>query len=96
MSKLEPVDRERCQADKPGNGPFVMGGEIGDPKNGYRIRCKNKPTYIATEKQPGKDGKIGAMSLCGLCSLSRWDQTWLILSPSTSKANEYSNTNIHV
>ncbi len=64
---LEPVDRERCQADVPGPGPFTVGGEIGDPRNGYRVRCKNKPTVIATENQPGEDGRIGSMSLCRDC-----------------------------
>ena len=64
---LIPPDLNRCQAEKPGNGPFVIGGEIGNPKNGYRIRCRNKPTVIATEKKPGKDGRCGSMSLCDEC-----------------------------
>ena len=64
---LEPVDLKRCQADVPGNGPFTMGGEIGNPKDGYRVRCKNEPTVIATENQPGEDGRIGSMSLCRDC-----------------------------
>ena len=64
---LTPPDKERCQADVIGNGPFTMGGEIGDPKNGYRIRCKNVPTVIATENKPGSDGLIGSMSLCDEC-----------------------------
>lgn len=67
MSELTPVDLNQCQADKPGNGPFVMGGEIGNPKNGYRIRCRSTPTVVATEKLPGDDGKCGAMSLCDEC-----------------------------
>lgn len=64
---LEPPDYERCQADMPGNGPFTVGGPIGDPKNGYRTRCKNLPSVIATEKRPGEDGRIGSMSLCVDC-----------------------------
>lgn len=44
-----------------------MGGEIGDPKNGYRIRCKNEPTVIVTEKQLGDDGLRGSMALCPKC-----------------------------
>lgn len=57
----------RCQADVPGNGPFTIGGEIGDPRNGYRVRCKNKPTVIVTERDYGPDGEKGSMSLCKNC-----------------------------
>jgi hypothetical protein len=64
---LTPPDRKQCQADVPGNGPFTMGGEIGDPKNGYRVRCKNEPVVIAYEVEPGPDGLMGAMSLCPKC-----------------------------
>lgn len=64
---MTPPDLNRCQADVPGNGPFTIGGEIGDPRNGYRVRCKNKPIVIAIEKRPGTDGLIGAMSLCESC-----------------------------
>jgi hypothetical protein len=67
MEGLIPPDPNRCQADVPGNGPFTMGGEIGDPRNGYRIRCKAKPVVVATERQPGPDGLRGAMSLCASC-----------------------------
>lgn len=67
MSELIPPDPKQCQAEVPGNGPFTMGGEIGDPRNGYRVRCKNKPTWIATEKKPGADGFTGSMSLCEAC-----------------------------
>lgn len=65
--KLIPPDLKQCQAEKPGNGPFVMGGETGDPRKGYLIRCRNKPTVVATEKAPGSDGQKGSMSLCGEC-----------------------------
>lgn len=44
-----------------------MGGHIGDPRNGYRVRCDNKPTVIAIEKTPGDDGERGSMSLCDEC-----------------------------
>jgi hypothetical protein len=44
-----------------------MGGPIGDPKNGYRVRCGNKPTVIVTEREPGEDGLHGSMSLCDGC-----------------------------
>lgn len=65
---LEPPDLDRCQADVPGNGPFTMGGEIGNPRNGYRVRCKNRPRWIAVEKKPGPDGQVGSMSLCDECA----------------------------
>jgi hypothetical protein len=65
--KLTPPDLKQCQADVPGNGPFTIGGEIGNPRNGYRIRCKNKPTVIATEKRVAADGLQGSMSLCESC-----------------------------
>lgn len=64
---LTPPDSERCQAEVPGNGPFTIGGKIGNPKNGYRVRCENKPSVIVIEKRPGPDGKRGSMSLCAKC-----------------------------
>lgn len=64
---LKPPDKDRCQADVPGNGPFTVGGKIGDPRNGYRVRCENKPTVIVTERVPGPDGLRGSMSLCATC-----------------------------
>ena len=64
---LKPTDKKRCQADVPGSGPFTMGGEIGDPNNGYRVRCKYSPVVIAVENQPGEDGLVGSMSLCNRC-----------------------------
>jgi hypothetical protein len=67
MTELEPVDVFRCQTDVPGNGPFTMGGVIGDPKNGYRVRCENQAAFIAIEKTPGADGRTGAMSVCDKC-----------------------------
>jgi len=64
---LTPPDKKRCQAMVPTGGQFQVGGEIGDPKDGYRIRCRNTPTVIATENEPGEDGLIGEMSLCNDC-----------------------------
>lgn len=64
---MTPPDRSRCQARIPGNGPFTMGGFIGDPRDGYRVRCSQKPTVIVTERQPGADGFCGSMSLCDRC-----------------------------
>lgn len=67
MTELTPPDRKRCQALVPGNGPFTMGGKIGDPRDGYRVRCENKPVVIAVERKPGPDGLRGSMSLCAEC-----------------------------
>ncbi len=67
INKLTPPDLERCQADAPGNGPFVIGGQVGDPNNGYRVRCKNNTTILTTENKPGKDGQTGQMGLCKKC-----------------------------
>lgn len=58
---LIPPDLDRCQAEKL-DGSFMTLG----PRS--MVRCKNKPTYIATENKPGPDGKRGSMSLCGHCS----------------------------
>jgi hypothetical protein len=54
-----PPNLKQCQACVPGNGPFTIGGEIGNPRNGYRVRCKNKPTVIATEKQVADEDPHG-------------------------------------
>ena len=65
--KLTPPDPNQCQAEVPGNGPFTMGGAIGDPRRGYRVRCTNKPVVVATEVERGADGHRGSMSLCESC-----------------------------
>jgi hypothetical protein len=31
-------------------------------------RCTKKPSVIATENKPGKDGRKGSMSLCDDCA----------------------------
>ncbi|GAH06260.1 unnamed protein product, partial [marine sediment metagenome] len=64
---LTPPDKERCQAEVPTGGPFQIGGEIGDPRNGYRVRCRKVPTVVATEVNPDTDGRRGSMSLCEDC-----------------------------
>lgn len=59
---LIPPDPTQCQSEITTYNAFVMGG------NPYQVkRCENKPTVIATEKQPGPDGQVGAMSLCAEC-----------------------------
>ena len=59
---LIPPDFEQCQAMLPQGPTFMYLGPPPKPE-----RCPNKPTMIATEKRPGKDGKIGSMSLCYSC-----------------------------
>ena len=60
MSNLIPADHKRCQTDMPSGYSFMtLGGRPGD-----MIRCNNEPAVIVTENKPGKDGKIGSMSLC--------------------------------
>ncbi len=56
--KLIPIDKKRCQAEKPNGNIFMtMGGVVG------RIRCSNKPIVIITEKRR----PYGSMSLCKEC-----------------------------
>ena len=57
-----PIDKDRCQTEKPNKvNHFTLGGE---PK---MIRCNNKPTVIATETKPNKDGIKGSMTMCDEC-----------------------------
>lgn len=56
-------DKKRCQAEKPNGHSFMTLGGVP-----ARERCKDKPVYIATEKRPNGDGKIGSMSLCEACA----------------------------
>lgn len=59
---LVPPDLNQCQAEKPnGNSFMTLGGRPG------RVRCKNPPTHLVTETEPGEDGKTGGMSLCDDC-----------------------------
>jgi len=62
---LTPPDRKRCQAEKPNPnaGSFMTLG----PRPPALLRCDETPTMIAVELRPGKDGKLGAMSLCDSC-----------------------------
>lgn len=61
MSNLIPADRSQCQAEIPSGNAFSLGG------GAKMLRCKNSPTVIATEKEPGADGLRGSMSLCDEC-----------------------------
>jgi hypothetical protein len=63
-SKLTPPDLEQCQAEKPNGNTFMtLGGSPG------LVRCENKADFIAVEKEKGKDGQRGSMSLCTKCRL---------------------------
>lgn len=59
---LEPPDKDQCQAEKISYRPFIMGGDVN-----HRERCSNAPVWLAKEKEPGPDGRRGAMSLCDDC-----------------------------
>jgi hypothetical protein len=62
LKPLTPPDLKRCQAEKPNGHSFMtLGGTPG------RERCKEEPTVIVTEVQPGADNRHGAMSLCHPC-----------------------------
>jgi hypothetical protein len=59
---LIPPDRVRCQAEKPNGHSFMtLGGRPG------LERCSAKPSWIAKEVHPGKDGRKGSMALCTDC-----------------------------
>jgi hypothetical protein len=59
---LIPADVLRCQAMVPtGHSFMTLGGRPG------RERCRNTPTVIAIESEPGVDGLRGSMSLCDDC-----------------------------
>lgn len=62
MKPLTPPDLARCQAEITKYVPFVMGGPTRQTE-----RCPNAPTVLIHEAKPGKDGRIGAMSLCDSC-----------------------------
>ena len=57
-----PIDKDRCQAEKPNKvNSFTLGGEK------KLIRCDNKPTVIATETKPDRQGIKGSMTMCEEC-----------------------------
>jgi hypothetical protein len=62
LKNMIPIDKERCQAEKPNGQSFMtLGG-------GHKmIRCESKPTVIVTETQAGSDGLKGSMCLCDDC-----------------------------
>lgn len=62
MADLIPPDPNQCQAEIMNSvEAFRLGGQR------KTVRCKNKPTVIATETTPDKDGVCGSMSLCNEC-----------------------------
>jgi hypothetical protein len=69
MRELTPLDYEQCQAEKPTGHSFMTLGN--GPK---MIRCTEKPTHVATERDVGEDGQRGAMTLCDACMNRMIDQ----------------------
>lgn len=60
---LEPADRVRCQCEiTPAHGPFRLGPR---PRP---ERCPRPTRWIAYERQPDEDGRVGAMGLCDTCT----------------------------
>jgi hypothetical protein len=67
--KLEPVDFDCCQAEKPNGKNFMsFGGQH------QMVRCNAKPDFVITERKPGKDGQCGSMSLCIECCKKAFEQ----------------------
>jgi hypothetical protein len=62
LAPLTPPDLKQCQAEYSNGVNFMTFG-------GRRqmIRCTKKPKWIATEIEPGEDGRRGAMSICVNC-----------------------------
>lgn len=60
--KIEPIDSRRCQTEKPNGNSFMTFGGVPGLE-----RCKNTPTRVLVEKEPGKDGEHGAMAVCPEC-----------------------------
>ncbi|RLA42176.1 MAG: hypothetical protein DRQ64_00340 [Gammaproteobacteria bacterium] len=59
---LIPPDPDHCQAEKPNGHTFMtFGGSPG------LVECRDPPSAIVFEVGVGKDGRRGAMSLCGPC-----------------------------
>ena len=57
---LTPPDYTQCQAERR-EGSFMTLG----PRR--LVRCTNPPVWLATERAPGRDGRIGSMTLCEAC-----------------------------
>ena len=62
MSNLIKPDLIQCQSEKPNGATAMSLGGVPE-----MVRCTSKPTVVIIEKQPGKGGQIGSMSLCSDC-----------------------------
>ncbi len=62
LKPIPPPDLQQCQAEFR-EGSFMTLG----PRS--MRRCPNPPKYIMTEAVPGKDGRIGSMSVCNACAI---------------------------
>lgn len=69
LKPLIPPDLKQCQGERHNGNSFMTLGGV----PGY-IRCEKKPIVIATERKPGKDGRIGSMSLCMECWTAMMEQ----------------------
>ena len=70
---LIPADLKRCQAEKK-EGCWPTAQQFMALGPAKLVRCKNKPTWIATEKKPPKGSKRGSMSLCDHCKVICMEQ----------------------
>lgn len=60
MKALVRPDRNRCQAERRDGSFMTLGPRPME-------RCDKPPVVIATEREPGSDGRRGSMSLCADC-----------------------------
>lgn len=61
-TQIEPLDAERCQAEKPNGNSFMTFGGVPGLE-----RCRSKPAFVVVEKKAGADGLQGAMTMCAEC-----------------------------
>lgn len=85
MSRIPP-DRSQCQALRPNLtwSPFNLGPADEDPQTGEKRggsrqvdrywRCREAPVCIVEERELGKDGEKGQMSLCLNCFVALFAQ----------------------
>ena len=62
MKPLVPADRSRCQVEITPVHGFMVLGPRPRPE-----RCPNKAVVVITQKEPGSDGRRGAMAICASC-----------------------------
>lgn len=60
---LTPPDYNQCQCEITTTLGFM---QMGGPRKTTE-RCKNKPTMLMEEREPGEDGQRGSMTVCDDC-----------------------------